>query len=204
MSLRPSDPFRTAVFAGTFDPVTLGHLDVIRRGCLLFERLIVGIGIHPTKTSLFSIEERIELLKLNIRVAKSTMQRYLRGARPPRRSGQTWNTFLRNHGKDIWAADFLPVIDLLFRHVYAFFIIEIASRRVAHVGITRHPTDTRSPSNCVRPRHSANTRSSASSILTANTGRYLRVSPRQRASTSCARRTAHQRKMRLVSASWAR
>ena len=43
-------------------------------------------------------------------------------------SGQTWATFLRNHGKGIWAADFLPVTDLLFRTLYAFFVIEIASR----------------------------------------------------------------------------
>ncbi len=87
--------------------------------------------------------ERIrgELLKLHIRVAKSTIQRYMRGARPPRRSGQTWATFLANHGKDIWAADFLPVTDLLFRPLHAFFLIELASRRVVHVGVTRHPTD---------------------------------------------------------------
>jgi putative transposase len=84
---------------------------------------------------------RGELLKLNIRVAKSTIQRYMRGARSPRRSGQTWATFLANHGHDIWAADFLPVTDLLFRQLYAFFVVEIASRRVVHVGVTRHPTD---------------------------------------------------------------
>ena len=43
--------------------------------------------------------------------------------------------------QDIWAADFLPVTDLLFRSLHAFFLIEIASRRVVHVGVTRHPTD---------------------------------------------------------------
>ena len=87
--------------------------------------------------------ERIrgELLKLHIRVAKSTIQRYMRGARPPRRSGQTWATFLANHGHDLWAADFLPITDLLFRPLYAFFVIEIASRRVVQVGVTRHPSD---------------------------------------------------------------
>jgi putative transposase len=87
--------------------------------------------------------ERIrgELLKLNIRAAKWTIQRYMRVARPPRRSGQTWATFLRNHGKDIWACDFLPVTDLLFRPLYAFFVVELASRRVVHVGVTRHPSD---------------------------------------------------------------
>jgi hypothetical protein len=87
--------------------------------------------------------ERIrgELLKLHLHVAKSTIQKYLRGARPPRRAGQTWATFLRNHAQDIWAADFLPITDLLFRPLYAFFLVELASRRVVHVGVTRHPTD---------------------------------------------------------------
>jgi putative transposase len=87
--------------------------------------------------------ERIrgELLKLGIRVAKSTIQRYLREARPPRRTGQTWATFLQNHAAEIWACDFLPVTDLLFRPLFAFFIVELASRRVVHLGVTRHPTD---------------------------------------------------------------
>lgn len=57
----PRDPFRTAVFTGTFDPISLGHLDVIRRGRRLFEHLVVGIGVHPSKTSLFTIEERVAL-----------------------------------------------------------------------------------------------------------------------------------------------
>jgi len=65
----------------------------------------------------------------------------MRGARPPRRSGQTWATFLRTHASAIWACDFLPVTDLLFRQVCAFFIIELATRRVVHVAVTRHPTD---------------------------------------------------------------
>ena len=87
--------------------------------------------------------ERIrgELLKLDIRVARSTIQRYLREARPPRRAGQPWATFLRNHAGDIWACDFLPVTDLLFRPVYAFFVVALGTRRVVHVGVTRHPTD---------------------------------------------------------------
>jgi putative transposase len=82
-----------------------------------------------------------ELLKLDIRVSKRTIQRYLRQARPPRPARQTWSTFLRNHAPDIWACDFLPVTDLLFRQVYAFFIIALGTRRVVHVGVTRHPTD---------------------------------------------------------------
>ncbi len=63
MTRRPSVPLRTAVFTGTFDPLTLGHLDVIRRGRLLFEHLVVGIGVNPNKAALFSIEERVELAR---------------------------------------------------------------------------------------------------------------------------------------------
>ncbi len=87
--------------------------------------------------------ERIrgELLKLNIRVAKSTIQKYLREVRPPRRAGQPWATFLRNHAPDIWACDFLPVTDLLFQPLHAFFVVALETRRVVHVGVTRHPTD---------------------------------------------------------------
>jgi pantetheine-phosphate adenylyltransferase len=59
-----TDPKRIAVFTGTFDPLTLGHLDVIRRGCQLFEHVVVGIGVNPNKSSLFDIEERVELARL--------------------------------------------------------------------------------------------------------------------------------------------
>lgn len=50
-----------ALFAGTFDPPTLGHVDVVRRAALLFERVTVGLADHPEKHPLFSIEERLEL-----------------------------------------------------------------------------------------------------------------------------------------------
>src|SRR5205823_8040616 len=52
-----------AVYTGTFDPVHLGHLDVIRRGSRLFDRLVVGVGINPDKASFFSLEERVHLLQ---------------------------------------------------------------------------------------------------------------------------------------------
>jgi pantetheine-phosphate adenylyltransferase len=53
---------RIAVYAGSFDPPTLGHLDLIERASALFSDVIVGIGRHPTRTPLFSVEERIQLV----------------------------------------------------------------------------------------------------------------------------------------------
>ncbi len=52
-----------AVYPGSFDPVTHGHLDVIRRASRLFNQLIVGVGLNPDKASTFTQRERIELLK---------------------------------------------------------------------------------------------------------------------------------------------
>lgn len=50
-----------AVYVGSFDPLTLGHLDIIRRGAHIFSQVTVGIGINPDKKPLFSSEERLEL-----------------------------------------------------------------------------------------------------------------------------------------------
>lgn len=52
-----------AVYTGVFDPVHLGHLDVIRRGSAIFERLVVGVGINPEKMPLLAPEQRVELLQ---------------------------------------------------------------------------------------------------------------------------------------------
>jgi putative transposase len=87
--------------------------------------------------------ERIqgELLKLGLQVAKRTIQKYMQQAWPPRASGQTWSTFLKNHAQDLWACDFLPVVDLFFRQAFVFFVTELGSRQVVHFGMTRAPTD---------------------------------------------------------------
>ncbi|MGC1274720.1 MAG: pantetheine-phosphate adenylyltransferase [Planctomycetaceae bacterium] len=56
------DP-RHAVCVGSFDPVTLGHADIISRGARIFDRLTVGIGINPDKQPLFTCDERVELMR---------------------------------------------------------------------------------------------------------------------------------------------
>src|SRR5262249_46967569 len=87
--------------------------------------------------------ERIrgELLKLGLRICKRTIQKYMRGVRTHQPRGQKWSTFLRTHASQIWACDFLQVTDLFFRPLFAFFFIELKTRRVIHVGVTRSPTD---------------------------------------------------------------
>ena len=52
----------TAFFAGSFDPITNGHLDVVRSAVRLADRLVLAVGIHPGKTPLFSAEERLAML----------------------------------------------------------------------------------------------------------------------------------------------
>ena len=87
--------------------------------------------------------ERIrgELLKLGLRVCKRTIQKYMRTVHSQQPRGQRWATFLRNHASQIWACDFLQVTDLFFRPLFAFFLIELKTRRVIHVGVTRSPSD---------------------------------------------------------------
>ncbi|TWT33485.1 Phosphopantetheine adenylyltransferase [Posidoniimonas corsicana] len=53
----------TAVYTGSFDPITLGHLNVIQRSSRLFDEFIVGIGVNPDKTALFDADERVELIR---------------------------------------------------------------------------------------------------------------------------------------------
>jgi pantetheine-phosphate adenylyltransferase len=52
-----------AIYPGSFDPITNGHLDLIERGCRLFDKLVVSILRNETKQPLFSVEERIEMLR---------------------------------------------------------------------------------------------------------------------------------------------
>jgi pantetheine-phosphate adenylyltransferase len=54
---------RVAVFTGSFDPITLGHEDVIRRASQLFDRVVVGVGVANGKNPLFTVEQRVDLLR---------------------------------------------------------------------------------------------------------------------------------------------
>ena len=62
MTTQHSPVARLAVYAGSFDPITLGHIDLIERASALFSDVIVGLGRHPTRSPLFTVDERIELV----------------------------------------------------------------------------------------------------------------------------------------------
>ncbi|WP_380871535.1 phosphopantetheine adenylyltransferase [Sphingomonas sp. DBB INV C78] len=57
---------RVGVYPGTFDPVTLGHIDIIRRGAKLVDRLVVGLSTNPAKTPMFSIPERLAMIRREV------------------------------------------------------------------------------------------------------------------------------------------
>ncbi len=56
-------PSRIGVFPGQFDPITRGHVDIIKRGSIMFDELIVAVGVNPEKRELFSIEERAAMIR---------------------------------------------------------------------------------------------------------------------------------------------
>jgi len=68
---------RIAVCPGSFDPVTIGHLDIITRACKIFDKVIVAVPVNPDKRSSFTVEERMELIRkvtegLNVEVDSVT------------------------------------------------------------------------------------------------------------------------------------
>ncbi|PJG82347.1 pantetheine-phosphate adenylyltransferase [Caviibacterium pharyngocola] len=57
---------KTVIYPGTFDPITNGHLDIIERSAVLFSQVIVAVAVNPSKQPLFSLDERVELIKQSV------------------------------------------------------------------------------------------------------------------------------------------
>lgn len=70
---------RTAIYPGTFDPLTLGHLDVIRRAAKVVDELIVAVAARPNKNALFSLEERVALARASVKGLRNVKVESFRG-----------------------------------------------------------------------------------------------------------------------------
>ena len=65
---------RIGVYPGTFDPVTLGHLDIIRRAARLVDRLVIGVTTNPSKQPMFSLPERLEMVRREVASLSATVE----------------------------------------------------------------------------------------------------------------------------------
>ncbi len=68
---------RVAVYPGTFDPVTNGHMDIIARGARLVDRLVVGVAVNIGKGPLFSLEERVEMVEAEVAMLENGTQTHI-------------------------------------------------------------------------------------------------------------------------------
>src|SRR5258708_19777677 len=94
----------------------------------LAPEIIILIKEMAKNNQLWGAERiRGELLKLDIRVCKRTIQNYMRRVRTARPRGQNWATFLRNHAKDVWACDSLQFTNLFFPPPFPFSLIALNS-----------------------------------------------------------------------------
>jgi pantetheine-phosphate adenylyltransferase len=134
---------RIAVYTGSFDPVTLGHLHIIERAAALFDELVIGIGINTDKRSLFDPDERLDLMRLvtgdmsNVRVeifdglavdfvrqlGASVM---VRGIRPLTDIAGEFTMMMANHQLDPGVETVFLMADERFTHVSSSLLKQIA------------------------------------------------------------------------------
>jgi pantetheine-phosphate adenylyltransferase len=110
---------KIAVFPGQFDPITKGHLDVIRRGVRLFDELIVAVGNNPAKTELFTLNDRVTIIR--------TLLKNVRGIRVEKYSGLTVD-FVKQSGATALLRGIRDVSDLRYE-----FQLALANRAVGGV-----------------------------------------------------------------------
>ena len=134
---------RTAVYTGSFDPITLGHLNIIERASTLVDRLVVGIGVNVGKNPLFSLAERVELVRettrpfSNVEVIEFTglavnfvrecgARVMIRGVRPLQDLEAELTMMLANRQLDPGIETVVLMADKEFSHVSSTLIKQIA------------------------------------------------------------------------------
>jgi pantetheine-phosphate adenylyltransferase len=65
---------KVAVYPGTFDPITLGHLDIFRRGAHLVDKLVIGVTTNPSKEPMFTVEERLAIVRREVKDAPGNIE----------------------------------------------------------------------------------------------------------------------------------
>ncbi len=108
---------QTAIYAGSFDPITLGHLDIMQRASRIFDRLVVGIGINLEKQYMFTHEERMEHIRLATAHLPNIEVRTFRGLAVE---------FVRECGANIMIRGVRPITD-----IPAELTMMMANRRLA-------------------------------------------------------------------------
>lgn len=109
---------QTAIYAGSFDPITLGHLDIMERASRIFGRLVVGVGINLEKQYMFTHEERMEHIRLATEHLPNIEVRTFRGLAVD---------FVRDCGSSIMIRGVRPITD-----IPAEMTMMMANRRLAH------------------------------------------------------------------------
>lgn len=139
----PKHKFLTAVYTGSFDPITLGHVNIIERASLLVDKLVVGIGINASKNPLFSIEERVAMVQKVTRkldnvevlsfaglavtfVRECGARVMIRGVRPLQDLENELTMMVANRQLDPEIETIVLMADKEFAHVSSSLIKEIA------------------------------------------------------------------------------
>ncbi|HEX3871319.1 MAG TPA: pantetheine-phosphate adenylyltransferase [Pirellulales bacterium] len=134
---------RTAVYTGSFDPITLGHLNIIERASSLVDRLVVGVGINVEKNPLFTLDERVALIKKTTRhwanvevlpfdglavnfVRQCGARVMIRGVRPLQDLEAELTMMLANRQLDPGIETVVLMADKEFAHVSSSLIKQIA------------------------------------------------------------------------------
>ena len=113
----PLQNAETAVYTGSFDPITLGHLDVVQRAARIFRSVIVGVGINPDKNPLFTLDERVDLVRASVA--------HLPGVRVEHFDGLAVS-FVRRHAARVLLRGMRSLTD-----IEAEFTMSLANRKLA-------------------------------------------------------------------------
>ena len=154
----PEPEYRVAVYVGSFDPITLGHLNIIERSSRLFDRLIVGVGTNVDKRAMFTDDERVSLASRvtspypNVEVQKFTgltvefvrecgSRVLIRGVRPLTDIAGEFTMMMANHHLDPDIETFFLMADEEYAHVSSTLIKQISllatDEKLAELGVDR-------------------------------------------------------------------